>query len=68
MLGIETLQSTSKCRLVWAAIAFKFNEDHIDNMQLLATNLNMDAFQLTRSTKFGKIYPSYGTMRSITTQ
>ena len=62
VLGIKTLQSTSKCRLVWAAIAFKFNEDHIDYMQLLATNLNMDAFQLTRSTKFGKIYPSYGTI------
>jgi MoaA/NifB/PqqE/SkfB family radical SAM enzyme len=58
--GIKTLRSTSKCHLVWAAIAFKFNEDHIDNMQLLATNLRMDAFQLTRSTKFGKIYPSYG--------
>ena len=62
MLGIKTLKSTSKCRLVWAAIAFKFNEDHIEYMQLLATNLNMDAFQLTRSTKFGKIYPNYGVM------
>jgi MoaA/NifB/PqqE/SkfB family radical SAM enzyme len=60
--GIKTLKSTSKCRLVWAAIAFKFNEDHIDDMQSLATNLHMDAFQLTRSTKFGKIYPSYGVL------
>ena len=60
MSGIKTLRSTSECRLVWAAIAFKFNENHIDNMQLLATNLHMDAFQLTRSTKFGKIYPGYG--------
>lgn len=58
--GIETLRSTSACRLVWAAIAFKFNENHIDDMQSLATNLHMDAFQLTRSTKFGKIYPNYG--------
>ena len=59
--GIETLRSTSKCRLVWAAIAFKFNEDQIDYMQSLAVKLGMDAFQLTKSTKFGSMYPSYGT-------
>jgi MoaA/NifB/PqqE/SkfB family radical SAM enzyme len=58
--GIETLKATSKCKLVWAAIAFKFNEDHIDYMQSLADKLGMDAFQLTLSTKFGKIYPNYG--------
>ena len=58
--GIETLRSTSKCRLVWAAIAFKFNEEHIDYMRSLADKLGMDAFQLTLSTKFGKIYPNYG--------
>jgi MoaA/NifB/PqqE/SkfB family radical SAM enzyme len=58
--GIETLRATSKCRLVWAAIAFKFNEEHIDYMQSLADKLGMDAFQLTLSTKFGKIYPNYG--------
>jgi len=58
--GIETLRATSKCRLVWAAIAFKFNEDHIDYMRSLANKLGMDAFQLTLSTKFGKIYPNYG--------
>jgi MoaA/NifB/PqqE/SkfB family radical SAM enzyme len=58
--GIENLRLTSKCRLVWAAIAFKFNENQIDQLQLLATNLDMDAFQLTKSTKFGSIYSSYG--------
>jgi MoaA/NifB/PqqE/SkfB family radical SAM enzyme len=58
--GIETVRVTSKCRLVWAAIAFKFNEDHIDYMRYLANKLGMDAFQLTLSTKFGKIYPNYG--------
>ena len=58
--GIETLRSTSKCQLVWATIAFKFNEDHIDYMQSLAKKLGMDAFQLTRSTKFGSVYPDYG--------
>ena len=59
--GIETLRSTSKCRLVWAAIAFKFNEDQVDYMQSLAVKLGMDAFQLTKSTKFGSVYASYGT-------
>jgi MoaA/NifB/PqqE/SkfB family radical SAM enzyme len=59
-LGIETLRATSKCRLVWAAIAFKFNEDHVDYMQSLAVKLGMDAFQLTKSTKFGSVYSSYG--------
>jgi MoaA/NifB/PqqE/SkfB family radical SAM enzyme len=60
MLGIKTLRAASKCRLVWAAIAFKFNEDHIDHMQSQAVKLGMDAFQLTKSTKFGSVYPNYG--------
>ena len=60
MLGIKTLRATSKCRLVWAAIAFKFNEYQIDYMQSLAVKLGMDAFQLTKSTKFGSVYSSYG--------
>ena len=59
-LGIETLRATSKCRLIWAAIAFKFNQDHVDYLQSLAVKLGMDAFQLTKSTKFGSVYPSYG--------
>jgi MoaA/NifB/PqqE/SkfB family radical SAM enzyme len=60
MKGIENLRLTSKCRLVWAAIAFKFNEDQIDYMRSLAVKLSMDAFQLTKSTKFGSVYPNYG--------
>jgi MoaA/NifB/PqqE/SkfB family radical SAM enzyme len=56
--GVEALRDNSNCQLVWAAIAFKFNEDRIDHMKNLALSLGMDAFQLTRSTKFGKIYPS----------
>ena len=59
--GVEALRDNSDCRLVWAAIAFKFNEDRIDHMKNLALALGMDAFQLTKSTKFGTIYPSYGT-------
>ena len=59
--GIEALRDSSNCRLVWAAIAFKFNENHIDYMKNLAMAAGMDAFQLTKSTKFGSIYPNYGT-------
>lgn len=58
--GVKELQASSQCRIVWAAIAFKFNELYIDSMKNLARQLGMDAFQLTKSTKFGKIYPSYG--------
>ena len=58
--GITTLRATSLCKLVWAAIAFKFNEFGLDRMKQHAITLGMDVFQLTRSTKFGTIYPSYG--------
>jgi MoaA/NifB/PqqE/SkfB family radical SAM enzyme len=58
--GVEALRDYSNCRLVWAAIAFKFNEDRLDHMKNLALSLDMDAFQLTKSTKFGTVYPSYG--------
>jgi MoaA/NifB/PqqE/SkfB family radical SAM enzyme len=58
--GLQTLRSTSHCSIVWAAIAFKFNEDHLNHMQQLAKKLGVDRFQLTRSTKFGSVYPSYG--------
>ena len=59
--GVAVLRDNSACRLVWAAIAFKFNEDRIDHMKNLALSMGMDAFQLTKSTKFGTIYPGYGT-------
>jgi len=58
--GIVGIRRTSACRLVWAAIAFKFNELQLDRMQALAQQLNMDIFQITRSTKFGSVYPTYG--------
>lgn len=45
----------------WAAIAFRFNQDHHENMQQQARELGFDLFQLTRSTKFGSQLPSiYG--------
>jgi hypothetical protein len=46
---------------VWAAIAFRFNQDHLEHMQQQAQDLGMDLFQLTKSTKFGSHYPGvYG--------
>jgi MoaA/NifB/PqqE/SkfB family radical SAM enzyme len=58
--GIVALRNNTQAQLVWAAIAFKFNEDHLDYMQELATALKMDRFQLTKSTKFAQVYPIYG--------
>ena len=58
--GVNSLRSASQCRIVWAAIAFKFNENHISNIVTQAISLGFDAFQLTKSTKFGSVYPSYG--------
>lgn len=58
--GIKTLRASSTCQIVWAAIAFRFNEDHLDSMREAARNLGVDRFQLTKSTKFGSVYPSYG--------
>lgn len=60
LAGLQTLRSTSRCQIIWAAIAFRFNEDHLEFMQKFAKKLGVDTFQLTKSTKFGRIYPSYG--------
>jgi len=58
--GLQTLRVSSDCQIVWAAIAFKFNEHHLEYMQQFAKRLGVDRFQLTLSTKFGSVYPSYG--------
>lgn len=60
MAGIKVLRHNSQCKIVWAAIAFKFNEHKLDYMQDLAQQLGVDVFQITKSTKFGSVYPSYG--------
>jgi MoaA/NifB/PqqE/SkfB family radical SAM enzyme len=46
--------------LVWAAIIFAFNQDHLSNIIEQARSLDMDAIQWTRSTKFGSVYGGYG--------
>ena len=60
--GLKTLREHSLCRIVWAAIAFRFNEDHLDAMQEFAKSIGVDTFQITKSTKFGSIYPTYGSI------
>tara|TARA_B100000674_G_scaffold8443_1_gene6534 strand:+ start:10282 stop:11298 length:1017 start_codon:yes stop_codon:yes gene_type:complete len=56
--GINVLKH-SKAFKTWAAIAFKFNQNKIDDMRKLAKSLNFDNFQLTLSSKFGKNYKTY---------
>lgn len=46
---------------VWASIAFKFNQNDLTKQKILATLHGFDSYQLTKSTKFGSKYPSYGT-------
>jgi MoaA/NifB/PqqE/SkfB family radical SAM enzyme len=58
--GLKELRSVSSCKIVWATIAFRFNEDMLDHMKIVANNLGVDVFQLTKSTKFGSVYPAYG--------
>jgi MoaA/NifB/PqqE/SkfB family radical SAM enzyme len=58
--GLRILRHYSNVQIVWAAIAFKFNEDTIETTKLYAKQLGVDRFQLTRSTKFAKVYPVYG--------
>jgi len=58
--GIAALRGSSECKIIWAAIAFEFNQNHLDYMQGQAKALRIDGFQLTRSTKFGKVYTIYG--------
>jgi len=57
--GIESFRFVSKAYMTWDAIAFKFNEDHLDKMKALAKQLRFDQFQLTLSTKFNKVYSIY---------
>jgi MoaA/NifB/PqqE/SkfB family radical SAM enzyme len=46
---------------VWASIAFRFNEHMLNQQQSMASQLNFDLYQLTKSTKFGSKYPAaYG--------
>jgi MoaA/NifB/PqqE/SkfB family radical SAM enzyme len=56
--GIDVL-SNSRAYKTWAAIAFKFNEDKLEDMKKIAREKKFDNFQLTLSSKFGKNYGTY---------
>ena len=60
--GIRTFFSyNQKTYRVWAAIAFRFNQNFISYQKNLAFSLGFDVYQLTKSTKFGSKYPgAYG--------
>jgi len=59
--AVKTVRENSTAIIVWAAIAFKFNQYNIMTMKDLATVWKFDVFQLTNSTKFGSKYPNYNT-------
>lgn len=55
----KILRRVSNVYMVWAAILFKFNEDHINHMKNIARQIGFDVFQLTQSTKFRKYNKKY---------
>lgn len=58
--GLKTLRASSDCQIVWAVIAFSFNQAQLGNIKIRAKELGVDRFQMTKSTKFGSIYANYG--------
>ena len=62
MEGIRAFsQANTSTYRVWASIAFRFNEWNLSDQQQLASELDFDLYQLTKSTKFGSKYPAaYG--------
>jgi hypothetical protein len=67
MLGIAAFQSSNhETYRIWDTIAFSFNQDHLSHIRQEATRLAFDAWQLTKSTKFGSHYPeAYGVDDSL---
>jgi MoaA/NifB/PqqE/SkfB family radical SAM enzyme len=56
VLGIKTLRASSECLIQWSAIYFAFNQDKIDTMQQIATDLGCNRFQTVKSSKFDGRY------------
>jgi len=67
MAGIQAFCEVNKSTYrVWAAIAFRFNQDRLDSMRIMSQSMGMDLFQITKSTKFGSHYPDrYGVFDSL---
>lgn len=61
MAGMDIMCKQSSAFVYWATIVFKFNQDHLDEIEQKAREQGCDALQLTYSTKFGSKYGSaYG--------
>jgi len=60
MTGMSILGNNSEAHVVWAAIIFNFNQDHMQEIEMLAKNNGCDKVQWTKSTKFGSKYNIYG--------
>jgi len=63
MSGMKSFAAANQTTYrVWATIGFRFNEHCLPEIKHLAEVSGMDAWQLTKSTKFGSHYPdAYGT-------
>lgn len=62
MRGITAFtQVNTSTYMVWASIAFRFNQHNLEQQKSQAIGLGFDLYQLTKSTKFGSKYPdAYG--------
>jgi MoaA/NifB/PqqE/SkfB family radical SAM enzyme len=60
VLGIKTLRATSNCLIQWSAIYFAFNQNKIDTMQQIATDLGCNRFRTVKSSKFDGRYSVSG--------
>lgn len=58
--GIRALRASSGCKIIWSAIYFNFNEQHMQKMSDCAAELGADEFVSVRSTKFGYQYFTNG--------
>lgn len=58
--GAQTLRQCSPVRMNWSAIYFKFNEDHMQQIEQTARELGFDTFETVRSSKFDGQYAVNG--------
>lgn len=56
MQGMDIMCNQSSAFVYWAAILFRFNQDHLDKIKNQAYMIGCDGLQLTYSTKFGSKY------------
>lgn len=61
MQGMKIMARQSSAFVHWAAIIFRFNENHLDDIVNQARTIGCDSVQFTKSTKFGSKYgEAYG--------